>query len=167
MAESNLELTGTATVHITADVEVGVTFGKNVRVWRWSHIMPGAVLGDWVKIGEHVHIGPNVKIGNGVKIQNGAQIFEGVVIEDDVYIGPGACFTNIRKPRSSRPNNKFLQTIVKKGASIGANATIVCGVTIGENAMVGAGCVVNKDIPPNVTVVGNPARVVRQPKVFL
>lgn len=159
--------TGSAKVHVTSEMEHGVIYGHGLVVWRWSHICPGVIIGDNVMIGEHVHIGPNVKIGNNVRIQNGVNIFDGVEIEDDVFIGPSVCFTNIRKPRTSKPDKNFLKTIIKKGASIGANSTIVCGVTIGDNSMVGAGTVVIKDVPENVTVVGNPARVVKQPKIKL
>jgi len=156
-----LELTGNASVHRTAELEEGVTFSKNLKVWRWSHICAGAVIGDNVMIGEHVHIGPNVKIGNNVRIQNGVNIFDGAVIEDDVFIGPAVCFTNIRKPSAVKQNKEFLKTIIKRGVSIGANSTVVCGITIGEEVMVGAGWVVHKDIPPYVTIVGNPARIIK------
>lgn len=168
MAEiKELELSGTAKVHNTSEMEPGVKFGKDLRVWRWSHIMSGTVIGDNVMVGEGVHIGPNVVIGNNVRIQNHALIYEGVVLEDNVFIGPAVNFTNIRKPRSAKPDKNFLKTIVRKGASIGANATIVCGNEIGENAMIGAGCVVHKSIPPNVTVVGNPARIVKAKRINL
>lgn len=163
-----LEMTGSAKVHHTAVLDPNkVRFGKNLRVWRWSHVMPGTVIGDNVMIGEGVHIGPNVVIGNNVRIQNHALIYEGAVIEDNVFVGPSVVFTNIRKPRTTKPNKDYLKTVIGKGASLGANSTIVCGNEVGENAMVGAGCVVHKNIPANVTVVGNPARVVKQRRVTL
>ena len=162
-----IEEVGHAMVHELAVMEDGVKYGKNVKIWRWSHVSSGTKIGDNVMIGEHVHIGPNVVIGDNVRIQNGVNIFEGVILEDNVFIGPSACFTNIRKPKSAVPNKRFLPTVIKKGASIGANSTIVCGVEVGENTMVGAGCVVHKSIPSNVTVVGNPARIIRQPKIKL
>lgn len=158
---------GNANVHNTSELEKGVIFGKNLIVWRWSHVMPGTVIGDNVMIGEGVHIGKNVKIGNNVRIQNHALIFEGVILEDDVFIGPAVVFTNIRRPKAYIPNKNFQKTLIKKGVSIGANATIICGITIGEDTTVGAGCVVVKDIPAGVTVVGNPARVVKQPRITL
>jgi len=167
MDENKMELTGTMKVHPTSVIEDNVIFGNEVVVWRWSHICKGAKIGNNVMIGERVHVGPNVIIGNNVRVQNGVDIFEGAVIEDDVFIGPHTCFTNIRKPKTTRPNKNYLKTTVKRGASIGANVTIVCGIDIGENATIGAGCVVHKNIPRNVTVVGNPARIVKQPKINL
>jgi UDP-2-acetamido-3-amino-2,3-dideoxy-glucuronate N-acetyltransferase len=168
MAENKeLELTGSMRVHPTSIIEDGITFGNDVVIWRWSHICKGAVIGSNVMIGERVHIGPNVTIGNNVRIQNGVDIFEGAILEDDVFVGPHVCFTNIRKPRVTKPNKSYLKTVIRRGASIGANATIVCGIEVGENSMVGAGCVVHKTIPSNVTVVGNPARIIKQPKITL
>jgi len=162
-----MEQTGSAKVHHTSELEEGVVFGHDLTVWRWSHISKGATIGDNVMIGSHCHIGPNVKIGNNVRIQNGCQIFDGAVLEDDVFIGPAVVFTNIRRPKTAKPNKNYLETIVKRGASIGANSTIVCGVEIGKSVMVGAGTVVHKSIPENVTIVGNPARIVKQPKIKL
>lgn len=156
-----LEETGNATVHRTAELEPGVIFGKNLRVWRWSHVSAGAQIGDNVMIGEHVHIGPNVIIGNNCRIQNGVNIFDGVVLEDDVFVGPMVCFTNIRKPKAAVPNKNYMKTVVKKGASLGAGTIVVCGVIIGEGSLSGAGTVIIKDVPPHVTVVGNPQRCVR------
>jgi len=132
--------------------------GENTKIWHFSHVMPGAQIGKNCTIGKYVSIEKNVKIGNNVKIQNHVSVFEGVVIEDDVFVGPGVVFTNVKKPKSAKPAKKYLKTIVKKGASIGANATILPGIIIGENAMVGAGAVVIKDVPKNTTVIGNPAR---------
>ena len=162
-----LEEVGHAQVHKLAVLDEGVQYGKGVKIWRWSHVSSGVKIGDNVMIGEHVHIGPNVVIGNNVRIQNGVNIFDGAILEDDVFIGPAVCFTNIRKPKATIPNKKFLPTTVRRGVSIGANATVICGIEIGENTTVGAGCVVHKNIPSNVTVVGNPARIVRAPKIKL
>lgn len=159
--QEEVEATGSLSMHKTAEVEPNVIIGHNCRVWRWSHVSGGVVMGDNVMIGEGVHVGTNVKIGNNVRIQNGAQIFEGVELEDDVFIGPEVCFTNVRKPKINEPTNDYIKTLVKKGASIGANSTIICGITIGEKTIVGAGCVVHKSIPDKCTVVGNPARIVK------
>ena len=159
--------TGEANVHKTAEMEKGILFGKNVTVWRWSHVSEGTVLGDNVMIGEGVFIGKNSKIGSDVRIQNGTQIFEGVIIEDRVYIGPNVVFTNVRKPKVDRKAEKYLETIIKKGASIGANSTVICGVEVGEGATILPGTVVHKSIPPKVTACGNPARIAKQPKYTL
>lgn len=133
--------------------------GKNTRIWAFAHILPNAVLGEDCNICDHVFIENDVKIGSRVTVKCGVQLWDGTVIEDDVFIGPNATFTNDIFPRSKVYPETFLKTIVKKGASIGANATILPGLTIGENAMVGAGAVVTKSVPDNAIVVGNPARV--------
>lgn len=132
--------------------------GAGTKIWHFSHVMAGAKIGKNCTIGKYVSIERNVKIGNNVKIQNYVSVFEGVTIEDNVFIGPGAVFTNVKKPRSNKPAKEYLKTIVRRGASIGANATILPGIIIGENAMIGAGAVVTKNVAKNTTVVGNPAK---------
>jgi acetyltransferase-like isoleucine patch superfamily enzyme len=147
-------------VHPLADIEPGAIVGRNTKIWRWTHVRPTAVIGEDCTIGQGCYI-DNAKIGDRVKIQNNVSIFTGVTLEDDVFIGPSVVFTNVRKPRSAEiiPPCDYAKTIVRKGASIGANATIVCGIEIGEGAMIGAGAVVTKNVPPGVTIVGNPAGI--------
>jgi len=150
-------------VHESSYVDDNVVIGENTKVWHFSHIQTGAQVGDSCSIGQNVNIGNNVRIGNNVKIQNNVSIYEGVELEDYVFCGPSMVFTNIKTPRSKFPQRgsvHYLKTLVKKSASIGANATIVCGVTIGEYALIGSGAVVTKDVPPYSLVVGNPGRVV-------
>jgi len=150
-------------VHESSYVDDNVVIGENTKVWHFSHIQPGTQIGDSCSIGQNVNIGNNVRIGNNVKIQNNVSIYEGVELEDYVFCGPSMVFTNIKTPRSKFPqrgSEHYLKTLVKKSASIGANATIVCGVTIGEYALIGSGAVVTKDVPPYSLVVGNPGRVV-------
>ena len=137
--------------------------GNNTRIWAFSHILPGAQIGSDCNICDHVFIENAVLIGDRVTIKCGVQIWDGIHLEDDVMVGPNATFTNDLYPRSKKPF-ELLRTLVKKGASIGANATILCGITIGEGAMVGAGSVVLKDVPPHAVVVGNPARIIRYEK---
>jgi len=148
-------------VHKLADVEDGAQIGDGTHIWRWTHVMPKAKIGGQCNIGQNCFIQNNAVIGNRVKIQNNVSIYSGVILEDDVFIGPSVVFTNVRKPSpfETIPEEDYAKTIVKKGASIGANATVVCGVTIGENALIGAGAVITKDVPPGVTVVGNPAGI--------
>lgn len=134
--------------------------GEGTRIWAFSHILPGAVIGADCNICDHVFIENDVVIGNRVTIKCGVQIWDGLRLEDDVMVGPNATFTNDLFPRSKQPF-ELRNTTVKYGASIGANATILCGITIGEGAMVGAGAVVTKDIPPRAVVVGNPAKIIR------
>lgn len=134
--------------------------GANTRIWAFTHVLPGAVIGSDCNICDHVFIENDVVIGNRVTIKCGVQIWDGIRLEDDVMVGPNATFTNDLFPRSKQPF-ELLTTIVEKGASVGANATILCGITIGAGAMVGAGAVVTKDVPPLALVVGNPARVIR------
>jgi UDP-2-acetamido-3-amino-2,3-dideoxy-glucuronate N-acetyltransferase len=150
-------------VHKSSYVDENVMIGKGTKIWHFSHIQSGAVIGQGCTIGQNVNVGNNVKIGNSVKIQNNVSVYEGVELEDFVFCGPSMVFTNIKLPRSEFPQQgkSFCsKTLVKKSASIGANATIVCGVTIGEYALIGSGAVVTKDVPPYTLVVGNPAREV-------
>lgn len=146
-------------IHPTAVVEEGASIGDGTRVWHFVHVRRGARIGRNCNIGKDVYIDVDVVIGDNVKVQNFATIYRGVVIEDDVFIGPHVTFTNDLYPRSFSTDWKPVPTLVKKGASIGANATIVCGVTIGEYAMIGAGAVVTKDVPPFGLVYGNPAKL--------
>lgn len=146
-------------IHETAVVAAQVTVGRDTEIWHFAHVMTDAAIGENCMLGQGVHVGPNVVIGNGCKIQNGAQLFAGVTLEDDVFIGPCVVFTNVKSPRAHIDRKaEFKPTIVKRGASIGANATILPGVTIGEYAMVGAGAVVTHDVRAHSVVVGNPAR---------
>lgn len=147
--------------HQTALVEDNVNVGKNTRVWAFVHILPGAVIGSDCNICDHVFIESNVVVGDRVTIKCGVQLWDGVRIQDDVFIGPNATFTNDIFPRSKQEYN-LLYTTIEKGASIGANATILAGMTIGENSMIGAGSVVICDIPANTVAVGNPAKVIRE-----
>jgi len=145
--------------HETAIIDSDCTIGKETNIWHFSHIMSNCVIGDNCNLGQNVVISPEVILGNNVKVQNNVSIYTGVVCEDDVFLGPSMVFTNIINPRSAiKRKNQYAKTLVKRGASIGANATIVCGNTIGEFAFIGAGAVVLKDIPPYALVVGNPSR---------
>ena len=145
--------------HETAVIDSDCTIGKETNIWHFSHIMSNCVIGDNCNLGQNVVISPEVILGNNVKVQNNVSIYTGVVCEDDVFLGPSMVFTNIINPRSAiKRKNQYAKTLVKRGASIGANATIVCGNTIGEFAFIGAGAVVLKDIPPYALVVGNPSR---------
>lgn len=142
-----------------ADVHAEASIGNNTHIWRFASVAGGARIGSGCTIGQYVHIGPKVIVGNGCKIQNGAQLFEGVTLEDDVFVGPCAVFTNVTTPRAFiNRRAEFKPTFVKKGASIGANATILCGVTIGEYAMIAAGAVVTRDVKAHSLVVSSPAR---------
>jgi UDP-2-acetamido-3-amino-2,3-dideoxy-glucuronate N-acetyltransferase len=150
-----------ATVHESSYVDDDVEIGDGTQVWHFCHIMAGSRIGAHCRIGQNVVIGPRVSIGNNVKIQNNVSVYEGVTLEDDVFCGPSMVFTNVATPRSAFPRNTASDhrpTVVKRGASIGANATIVCGHVIGEHALIGAGSVVTKDVPPYALVYGNPAR---------
>ncbi len=145
--------------HETAVVDVPCTIGNNTKIWHFSHIMQGCVIGEGCNIGQNVVISPDVVLGNNVKIQNNVSVYTGVTCEDDVFLGPSCVFTNITNPRSGVVRKgEYQKTTVKKGASIGANATIVCGHDIGRFAFVGAGAVVTKHIPDYALVVGNPAK---------
>jgi len=146
-------------VHETSIIDEGAIIGKNTKIWHFSHIMSNCRIGENCNIGQNVVVSPDVVLGNNVKVQNNVSIYTGVICEDDVFLGPSMVFTNIINPRSAVVRrDKYQKTIVKKGASIGANATIVCGHIIGEYAFIGAGAVVTKDVPPYALVVGNPAR---------
>ncbi len=150
-------------VHESSCVDEDVTIGAGTKIWHFSHIQSGAKIGKNCTIGQNVNIGNNVKIGNHVKIQNNVSVYEGVELEDCVFCGPSMVFTNIKVPRSEFPQrgSEFYQkTLVKKSSSIGANATIMCGLTIGEYAMIGSGSVVTKDVQDYALIVGNPGKVV-------
>jgi len=145
--------------HSTAVVDEGCKIGKGTKIWHFSHIMTGADIGENFNIGQNVVVSPGVKLGNNVKVQNNVSIYTGVICDDDVFLGPSMVFTNITNPRSQViRKDSYVTTIVEKGASIGANATIVCGNIIGRYAFIGAGAVVTKDIKPYALVVGNPAK---------
>jgi len=147
--------------HPTSVIDQGARIGHGTKIWHFSHLMSTCKVGDNCNIGQNVYIDNNVKIGNGVKIQNNVSIYNGVEIEDDVFLGPSMVFTNVTNPRSFvERKNEFQKTFVRKGASIGANATIVCGIEIGRYAMIGAGAVILKSIAPYALVVGNPGRQV-------
>ena len=147
------------TAHPTAVIDEGCTIGEGTRIWHFSHIMPGCTIGAGCNIGQNVVISPEVVLGRNVKVQNNVSIYTGVVCEDDVFLGPSMVFTNVLNPRSAvNRRNAYLRTLVKQGASIGANATIVCGHDIGRYAFIGAGAVVTKEVPDHALVVGNPAR---------
>ncbi len=147
-------------VHRSSYIDDNVEIGKETKIWHFCHIMSGAKIGERCSLGQNVNVGGKAVIGNGVKIQNNVSIYDSVEIEDDVFCGPSMVFTNVINPRAFvERKTEYKKTILKKGCSIGANATIVCGVTVGEYALVGAGSVVTKDVPPYALVYGNPARV--------
>ena len=147
------------TAHPTAVIDEGCTIGKGVRIWHFSHIMPNCTIGEGCNIGQNVVVSPGVKLGRNVKVQNNVSIYTGVECEDDVFLGPSMVFTNVINPRSAvARRDQYLRTLVKQGASIGANATIVCGHDIGRFAFIGAGAVVTREVPDFALVVGNPAR---------
>ncbi len=145
--------------HETAVIDEPCTIGEGVKIWHFSHIMSNCEIGKHCNIGQNVVVSPNVKLGNNVKVQNNVSIYTGVICEDDVFLGPSMVFTNVINPRSAiNRRGDYLSTTVKKGATIGANATIVCGHDIGEFAFIGAGAVVTKDVPAYALVVGNPSK---------
>lgn len=144
--------------HPTAVVDDGVEIGKDTKIWHFAHVLGGSHVGERCVISQNVMIGPNVRVGSGCKIQNNVSIYEGVTLEDDVFCGPSMVFTNVLLPRAFvNRRSEFLPTLVKRGASIGANATIVCGNTVGQYAMIGAGAVVTRDVADYALVVGAPA----------
>jgi UDP-2-acetamido-3-amino-2,3-dideoxy-glucuronate N-acetyltransferase len=145
--------------HDTAVIDDGAIIGEGSKIWHFCHIMDGSRIGDNCNLGQNVVLSPNVTLGNNVKVQNNVSIYTGVTCDDDVFLGPSMVFTNVNNPRSAVVRkNQYLMTHVGKGATIGANATIVCGHNIGEYAFIGAGAVVTKNIPPYALVVGNPSR---------
>jgi len=151
------------TIHETAIADEGSSIGEGTGIWHFSHIMKGAKVGKRCRIGQNVVIHPTAIVGDGVKIQNNVTVYDGVVLDDDVFCGPACVFTNIMNPRSEVDRNSeefFLKTHVKKGSTIGANATIVCGVTLGQYSFIGAGSVVTKGVPDYGLVMGNPARLI-------
>jgi len=146
-------------IHDSAIIDEGAHIGKGVKIWHFSHIMPNCKIGDNCNIGQNVVISPGVELGKNVKVQNNVSIYEGVICEEDVFLGPSMVFTNVINPRSAiNRRDQYLKTHVGKGASIGANATIVCGHDIGNYAFIGAGAVVTKTVLPYALVVGNPAK---------
>ena len=147
--------------HETAVIDEGAKIGANVKIWHFSHIMKDCIIGDQCNIGQNVVVSPKVVLGKNVKVQNNVSIYTGVICEDNVFLGPSMVFTNISNPRSAViRRDEYVQTLVRKGASIGANATIICGNDIGEYAMIGAGAVITKNVPDYALMVGNPAKQV-------
>ncbi len=145
--------------HETAVIDEGCTIGEGTKIWHFTHIMTGAVIGKRCNLGQNVVVSPGVTLGDNVKVQNNVSIYTGVICEDDVFLGPSMVFTNVINPRSAVVRrDQYQTTLVKRGATIGANATIVCGITLGEYCFVGAGAVVIRDVKPYALVVGNPAR---------
>lgn len=147
-------------VHESSYVDEGAEIGAGTKIWHFCHVMPRTQIGEQCNIGQNVLVASDVKIGRNVKIQNNVSLYTGVIVEDDVFLGPSMVFTNVMNPRSHiNRKNEYLQTLVKRGASIGANATVVCGTTIGRYSFIGAGSVVTRDVPDYALVHGNPARV--------
>ena len=145
--------------HPTAVIDEGCEIGDEVKIWHFSHIMPGCKIGNRCNIGQNVVVSPKVVLGTNVRVQNNVSIYDGVICEDDVFLGPSMVFTNVINPRSAvSRKHEYLPTLVRKGASIGANATIVCGNEIGEFAFIGAGAVITRPVPPYALVVGNPGK---------
>jgi UDP-2-acetamido-3-amino-2,3-dideoxy-glucuronate N-acetyltransferase len=149
------------TIHPTAIVDPGARIGDDCRIWHWVHVSGGAVIGSRCSLGQNVYVGNRVVIGNNCKIQNNVSVYDAVTLEDDVFCGPSMVFTNVYNPRSAVVRkDEYRATLVKKGATLGANCTIVCGITIGEHAFVGAGAVVNRNVKPFALMAGVPARQV-------
>lgn len=145
--------------HETAIVDIGATIGDDTRIWHWTHVCTGAKIGKKCSLGQNVFVGNKVIIGDNVKIQNNVSVYDNVTLEDDVFCGPSTVFTNVYNPRSAiSRKDQYRDTLVKKGATLGANCTIVCGITIGEYAFIGAGAVVNRDVPDYALMVGVPAK---------
>ena len=145
--------------HETAIIDTGAQIGSGTRIWHWVHVSSGAQIGERCSLGQNVYVGNRVTIGTNVKIQNNVSVYDNVTLEDDVFCGPSMVFTNVYNPRAAvSRKEEYRNTLVKQGTTLGANCTIVCGVTIGEYAFVGAGAVVNKDVPPYALMVGVPAR---------
>ncbi len=145
--------------HESAVIDKGAKIGEGSKIWHFCHVMTGAVIGDDCILGQNCFVADDVVLGKGVKVQNNVSIYKGVICEDEVFLGPSVVFTNVVNPRSAiEKKDEFKSTLVRKGASIGANATIICGVTIGAYAMIGAGAVVTKDVLDHALVVGNPAK---------
>jgi UDP-2-acetamido-3-amino-2,3-dideoxy-glucuronate N-acetyltransferase len=156
-----LSTNSTVTIHPTAIVDEGAQLGSGTRVWHWAHICAGAKIGEGVSLGQNVFVGNKVVIGDKCKIQNNVSVYDNVTLEEGVFCGPSMVFTNVYNPRSLIDRkNEYRNTLVKKGATLGANCTIVCGITIGEYAFVGAGAVINKDVKPYALMMGIPARQV-------
>lgn len=164
MAQARLKLrkpasSGDAVIHPTADVDPSATIGKETKIWHFCHVMADATIGPRCILGQNVFVGKKVSIGCGVKIQNNVSVYTGVTLEDEVFCGPSVVFTNVINPRSAiERKEEFRPTLVRLGATLGANATILCGVTIGRYALVGAGAVITRDVPDHALVVGVPAR---------
>ncbi|MBT3401636.1 MAG: N-acetyltransferase [Rhodospirillaceae bacterium] len=152
-------MTAAPFVHPTAVIDDGVEIGTGTRVWHFAHLLPGTDVGRDCVIGQNVMIGPDVIVGNGCKIQNNVTLYKGVTLEDEVFCGPSCVFTNVLRPRAFvNRRDEFAPTLVRRGATIGANATVICGVTIGRYAMIGAGAVVTRDVPDHGLMIGAPAR---------
>ena len=148
-------------VHESSYIDQPCQIGKGTKIWHFSHIMPNSQIGENCNIGQNVVISPGVVLGNGVKVQNNVSIYTGVICEDDVFLGPSCVFTNVINPRSFiERKDEFKTTLIKKGATIGANATIICGHSIGRYALIGAGAVVSKDVPDYALLAGNPAQII-------
>lgn len=147
--------------HPTAIVDAGARVGDGTRIWHWVHVSGGASIGEGCSLGQNVYVGNRVRIGNNVKIQNNVSVYDNVTLEDDVFCGPSMVFTNVYNPRSAvSRKDEYRDTLVRRGATLGANSTIVCGVTIGEHAFIGAGTLVRRDVPAYALLVGNPGRLV-------
>ena len=146
--------------HSTAIIDDGAQIGANTKIWHFCHISAGAEIGENCSFGQNCYVAPGVKIGDGVKVQNNVSLYTGVIVEDDVFLGPSCVLTNVINPRAAiSRKDEYKTTLIKKGVTIGANATIICGVTIGEYAFIAAGAVVTKDVPPHALMKGIPARI--------